>query len=237
MPRLLSLTLLSGVLLTVGLAMRPRVEAAPAPAEQQFADILKKAAAEYRDYGRVDDEMRWAPYLCRMPMPGVAHVSASKDDRTHGQKLYSLFVKQRDAYGFMDAKKVSPAPVGQVIIKQSWVPDEVVGVKIDGQKFREGIIVTPTKEKQPALFTGDHFWPYAQKDGKVFKAAKQADLFIMVKLDPMTPGTDDGWVYGTVTPDGKQVTSSGRVQSCMKCHQDAKNDRQFGLQGIVRGVR
>jgi hypothetical protein len=51
----------------------------------------------------------------------------------------------------------------------------------------------------------------------------------MFKLEPGTPGTDAGWVYGTVTPDGKQVTSAGRVESCMGCHQDAPHDRLFGL--------
>ena len=40
----------------------------------------------------------WAPFLCRQPLPGVAHVSDSNDATTHGQKLYSVFVKHRDAY-------------------------------------------------------------------------------------------------------------------------------------------
>ena len=51
----------------------------------------------------------------------------------------------------------------------------------------------------------------------------------MVKLDPSTPDTDAGWVYGTVSADGKQVNASGRIASCMKCHQQAKHDRLFGL--------
>jgi hypothetical protein len=51
----------------------------------------------------------------------------------------------------------------------------------------------------------------------------------MYKLDAKTPGTDEGWVYGTVTPDGKDVTCAGRVASCMGCHADAPHDRLFGL--------
>lgn len=200
-------------------------------AEPRFHDQLKKIAAEYRDYGRVDDEMRWAPYLCRMPMPGVARVSASKDDRTHGQKLYSLFVKDRNAYLQLDPKK--PVPVGQVLVKQSWLPEEVAGRKPEVPEriiLQETIKEPTTKKEKPSLaLDANHFWPYARKDGKVFRATKQADLFIMVKLDPSTPGTDNGWVYGTVTADGKTVTSAGKVESCMKCHQDAKADRLFGL--------
>ena len=50
----------------------------------------------------------------------------------------------------------------------------------------------------------------------------------MMKLDPKTPGADDGWVYGTVSADGKTVTSAGRVASCMKCH-ETRPTRLFGL--------
>lgn len=54
-------------------------------------------------------------------------------------------------------------------------------------------------------------------------------LFIMVKLEGTPSGTDNGWVYGTVTADGHTVTSSGKVQSCMGCHQDAPHGRLFGI--------
>jgi len=230
----LAVAALGAVLLAACWAMtsaHPAPAPAPAPAEAPFHDALKKIAVDYRDYGRVDDEMRWAPWLCRMPMPGVAHVSASKDDRTHGRKLYSLFVKDRQSYLGLGGKK--PVPVGQVIVKQSWVPEEVAA-KADGQGQtnwppREQVIVTRPRDKAKDPFSGDHFWPYASREGKVYKAAKQADLFIMTKLDPSTPGTDEGWVYGTVTPDGKKVTSAGRVESCRKCHVEAKHDRLFGL--------
>ncbi len=79
------------------------------------------------------------------------------------------------------------------------------------------------------LEQADHFLPFAEKDGKIYHAAKQADLFIMFKVDPKTKDTDKGWVYGTVTADAKKVTSSGKVESCMNCHQDAPHDRLFGL--------
>src|SRR6185369_1352871 len=175
-------------------------------------------------------EMRWAPYLCRAPMPGFARFSASKDDRTHGEKLYSLFVKDRAAYLGLDPKK--PVPVGQVIVKQSWIPEEVPARKSVPFPGRGDVIVT--KDPQPGKdkfhhFDADHFYPYAGKGNKTYKASKQGDLFVMFKLDPRTPGTDNGWVYGTVTPDGKKVTSAGRVESCMKCHQEAKVDRLFGI--------
>lgn len=61
------------------------------------------------------------------------------------------------------------------------------------------------------------------------KGSYRNALFIMTKLDPKTKDTDQGWVYGTVTADGKTVTSSGRVESCMGCHIQTKNDRLFGM--------
>jgi len=76
---------------------------------------------------------------------------------------------------------------------------------------------------------------YPSADGTAQAAAqpiasdKKMGLFIMMKLAPKTPGTDNGWVYGTVTADGKTVTSAGRVQSCMECHSPAPYDRLFGL--------
>jgi hypothetical protein len=71
--------------------------------------------------------------------------------------------------------------------------------------------------------------PVYVKDQIQYRAAKPAGLFIMTKLKPDAPGTDEGWVYGTVAPDGKTVTSAGRVESCMNCHRDAKHDRLFGF--------
>jgi len=82
--------------------------------------------------------------------------------------------------------------------------------------------------------TKDGFYPYAEKDGKLYKASKKGDLYIMFQLDAKTPGTDDGWVYATVTADGKTVTSAGRVASCMKCH-ETKTNRLFGLKADAKG--
>src|SRR4051812_33071032 len=46
-------------------------DVAPIAFEEQVLAI----AAEYQAWGRVDDELRWAPGLCRQPLPGVAHQS------------------------------------------------------------------------------------------------------------------------------------------------------------------
>lgn len=187
---------------------------AVAPAEEPvrsidtpFTSDLLKQVAEYQSWGRVDDMLRWAPTLCLMPKPR-AYVSASADEESHGRKLYSLFAKNRNEYALLgDSKTVS---IGQIVVKQSWLPEEVKDVK----------------EHNPQ----DHFDPYVRKGDKTFKASTPAGLFVMMKLDPKTDGTDEGWVYATLSSDAKTVTAAGRIESCMKCHQETKTDRLFGLQ-------
>lgn len=53
-------------------------------------------------------------------------------------------------------------------------------------------------------------------------------LFVMMKTGEA--GSDAGWIYATMSPDGKTVTASGKIASCMECHQSARtNDRLFGV--------
>jgi hypothetical protein len=198
------------------------------PEGEKFRKRLLEIARSYETYGRVDDEYRWAPYLCRMPSPGLARFSATADKKTHGQKLYSLFAFDRAKY--LAFPKDGQA-VGQVLVKQSWIPKEVD----DKGKELKPVVhhAKSAKRKDKVGFHGvdgkDAFLPYARKAGKLYKAERQGPLFIMYKVDPKTRNTDIGWVYGTVSADGKTVTSAGRVASCMKCHLKAEHDRLFGL--------
>jgi hypothetical protein len=204
----------------------PHADSEPRAAErgqgQSIQQELLNIAAEYRSWGRVDDEIRWAWWLCRAPNPALAHVSSSNDKGTHGQKLYSLFARDHDAY--VSLQSGGQVKVGQTIVKESWVPEEVTDPQV--KPYAWGETFTHIED--------DHFFPYAKKDGKLFRAGKPADLFVMTKLDPKTPETDAGWVYATITPDGKTVTSAGRIESCMKCHQ-TKSDRLFGMAEVSYG--
>jgi hypothetical protein len=101
--------------------------------------------------------------------------------------LYYLYARNREAYRLIHEL---PQPVGQVIVKESWIP-----------------AATSTFAK-PA--TG-----------------ARGPLFLMMKTGE--PDSDDGWIYATATPDGKSITSWGKLASCMECHQSAKHDRLFGL--------
>jgi hypothetical protein len=214
-------------------------EPVTAPGGPRFEKELREAVAKYLTWARADDMARWAPELCRVPPPPRARASASTDTKTHGRKLYSVFARDPRAYARLTPD--TPAPVGQVVVKQSWVPEEVTGeeaaevLAAEKKGWRLGAVPKGAAPKAarpegtPESARDDGFNPYTVRDGKVFKAAKQGELFVMLKLDPKTPGTDDGWVYGTVSPDGKSVSAGGRIESCMKCHVEAKTDRLFGL--------
>lgn len=203
--------------------------------DKSFHERLREIAKTYTKFGRVDDEMRWAPTLCDLPHPPVARVSQSKDKDGHGQKLYSIFAQEPRGYvhvARMDAK--DSVPVGQVIVKQSWLPEEVT----DPQEAKKAALLTPRQPSARVRFDGtrdivpdrkDSFVPYVYKGEKLYKAGKQGELFIMVKMDAKTPNTDAGWVYGTIAPDAQTVSSAGRVENCMGCHTKAKHDRLFGL--------
>ncbi|MCA8945658.1 MAG: cytochrome P460 family protein [Planctomycetes bacterium] len=68
----------------------------------------------------------------------------------------------------------------------------------------------------------------AYPDGDSLALGEPSGLFVMLKFDPSTNGTDAGWIYGTLSADAKTVTSAGLVESCMGCHQDAGPQRLFG---------
>jgi hypothetical protein len=181
-----------------------------APIVQAFATQALAIANEYLAWGRVDDELRWAPFLCRQPLPGIARESDSHDATTHGQKLYSVFAKHHDQYP-------NGPHTDQAVVKQSWKAELVT----DDAGFKPGSLPYVPD-------AGDHFYPYAQGDGGVYRASAPAGLFIMFRLDPTTPDTDGGWVYATISTAG-QVTSAGRVASCMGCHEVATHERLFGV--------
>jgi hypothetical protein len=181
--------------------------------DHSFDGMLLDVARSYKQFHRIGDGVRLTAVYCAAGRPFVPpRISASGDAGTHGRKLYWLYVKELPA-GYTEGDYTlpeKPNPVGQVVVKEAWHPQEV---KPDDELPDFTRVVRSADDK----------------DGRVFRTGEQGHLFIMFKLDPATPGTDQGWVYGTVTPDAKQVTCAGRVESCMACHRDAPHDRLFGL--------
>lgn len=185
---------------------------APVENDPRWHAQVREIAAGYTQWGRVDDEMRWAPTLCRMPMPARARMSASGDESTHGKKIYTLYAKDPVAYGAAPTMYAGPAQPGlsdisQAIVKEAFRPVEIAGDKGWGSDLRP-----------------------AQHAGKLYEPGEALGLYVVFKPDRPVAETDAGWVYATITPDLKTVTSAGKVASCMGCHQKiAGGGRLFGI--------
>jgi hypothetical protein len=87
------------------------------PSLQRLSSPLEHAARTYASWGRVDDEVRLAPGLCRAPIEPPLRTSTSRDETTHGRKQYYLFARNREAY--LHARDVDQ-PEGQIVIKESF---------------------------------------------------------------------------------------------------------------------
>lgn len=183
---------------------------------------LLEAAADYRQWTRVSNSALWAPTMCRTPDPAGVQESVSDDPETHGRKLYFLYASNERAYNAAnhqisgddsmreDPDVVRSQLVGLTLVKESWLPVEVANDEqpVDGTKWPD-----------------DHA---RGADGKVYRTGSRGDLFMMTKLSAHTSDTDEGWVYGVVSANGTKVLSSGRIESCMDCHEQAPFDRLFG---------
>jgi hypothetical protein len=180
-----------------------RTPAGNAPA---FGRKLREVAAHYRLLRPVYQAAKWAPEMCAAP-PAVPKLSRAPAGSGHGRKLYYLFTGGLAAYKQAVSKLERLQPVGQVLVKESWIPRRAAG----------------------SAHGGD---PAVVKSGtQAYLPGTKGPLFVMLKLDPRTKETDQGWVYGTLTPDGRTVTSAGRVAACMRCHQQGTHDRLFGPRG------
>lgn len=196
-----------------------KVEAAPAaPAAPQaiegqldpaFVPVIEQAVKGYEQFVRVTGEPKTAPTDCRLPGP-FARVSQAESDAQHGGKLYLLYARLAEAATRDYVKPAEPAAVGQTLVKEAWdcVPGPQTAATQASKRYPLGLTIQGA-------------------DGTCHAGAAHG-LFVMHKLAKNTPGTDQGWVYGTIDAKG-QVTGAGRMASCMRCHQDADNDRRFGL--------
>lgn len=196
--------------------------------KEQFHKELLQVAASYAKKNPVDYNLRNSPLDCRMPLPGVPAVSESDDQATHGRKLYYLFAKSARTYwqltqGKQEEKKEQAMPKvaepGFWLVKESWSSR-----KLSVEEYRK----TARPLEFPAV---SHF---AKQGDHYVEAQDKKGLFVMLKKAADTPDTDQGWVYATISPDGKRVTSAGRVASCMKCHEQAQHDRMLGIPGLPK---
>ncbi len=190
--------------------------------------ILRDAAQEYLAWNRVDDQRpHWAPFDCSLPSSGKGRISEAEGSKNHAQKLYYLYASNRAQYlrvGWEKAKEINQ-PIGQILVKDSFKPEKSKAPDIDPAKGPyEEFLKGHKKSKHTTPW-----WQYARQGEDYYKPGERYGLFMMLKFDPEMPGTDQGWLYATLSADGTEVTSSGRVESCMGCHEEAEQDRVFGI--------
>jgi hypothetical protein len=96
----------------------------------------------------------------------------------------------------------------------------------DAAAYEQHTQIQPTGQ----VLVKDSFHPVESEERgrKIYRTGERQGLFVMYKAD--TGETDNGWIYATLTADGKQVTSKGLIDSCMGCHADAGESRLFGVQ-------
>lgn len=190
-------------------------EPATAPDHSAF---IRRAADEYRSWGVVGPHVLWAPELCMAPPPPSVHVTEAMGLASDGHKLFALYASDGGGYlkGTGDGG-TDEFPVGMTLVKEAYEPVPI---------FTE-LPVPWTLETQP-IIEKHGFYPFATRGQAKYTIGARRDLFVMTKLAPETPDTDEGWIYGTVAPDGT-VTSAGLVESCMECHDSAPHERLFGV--------
>lgn len=185
--------------------MHPGEDAAP------FDDLIIDVVAEYRSWQRVSDYAYQAPTDCMWkPRHDGPVLSDSHDTATHGQKYYYLYQRDTESTTSYDYSETSGGqPIGQTFVKEALYLESASVAPFDFKPLgSEGLDLTKTYR---------------------LIEIKEPDLYVMHKVDPATPGTDEGWIYAVLTADGSTVREAGRIASCMRCHtSDKASDRMFG---------
>ncbi len=208
----------------------PNAELAP-DRRKAVEEELRKIAQGYKKYSRVsDDRVGWAPESCIGPPPPSVKETAAPQGSPHGRKLYFLYARDEKAYLEMSGNHWRPRitsymnPVGQIVVKEAFVP-----VTAESERARYTELENVMDRRNHDSAEAREYERYTEDDaGKLHKAGDLSGLFVMLKLDPRTPGTDQGWVYATLDKDLTTITSLGVIESCMNCHKQTNRDRLYG---------
>jgi hypothetical protein len=184
---------------------KPLSHEAPAASGQENANQIVTRIARYRGWTKLTDQTRWAPELCSAPanpsQPSV-RFSRSRDESTHGRKLYHLYSNDAPAYRAATTEPRIAAPIGLTIVKEAHS-----AIEVSGHAPAETATVT--------------------RDGRTFTPGPITALFVMTRVADQASAA---WTYATVDPDAMTVLTAGAISSCIKCHADAPHDGLFGLE-------
>lgn len=196
--------------------------------------LVERVAKGYSWLARADG-LFWAPYDCVAPPPPPAFLSAAPDGE-HARKVYRLLIQSPDAYASATGgvQPVGPSQIGMKGHGRDGGPWTVVpaasgtdAAAPEWSVFRETEQVLVKESYAPHECEAKAVGATAAVGGRTYCLDQPMGLFVMVKPKGATMPTDEGWIYGTWVSG--VVTSSGKVASCMACHQKAPHGRLFGL--------
>jgi len=216
-------------------SLQSPVVADGAQVDQRFIHDLWAIAKLYKSHARVDDEAAWAPFLCRMPMPGDGRISMADGDDDHARKLYYLYARDRSnylQYGGDNSESFSVSAY-QSVVKEAFVPRKLEGEEADTVKrwAEHGYLKPEDRKALKQAYGEGHpmLPPQVNAEGEPFIPGDAAGLFVLFRPEHDADATDEGWVYGTLSAEG-EITACGVIESCKTCHEEAQQERLFGLQ-------
>jgi len=130
--------------------------------------------------------------------PTTLFKSRSTDTASHGGKVFRLRAKDDSKYAYDLVQ-----PEGQILQLASFYYKEAHTTLGDRNSLRIG-------------------------ESLYLNATIRSNFYLMYKSNSTEYPTDSGWVYATVSADGKTVLQKGLIASCMKCHDQSKTDRMLG---------
>lgn len=188
--------------------------------------------------GPVDFQLRFGPVDCFMP-PVQPRFSESDPSGPHAEKLYLVHAYDATSYAGVDYSNdrqggmvfAEPDPEDpQQFFRDVALPE----LSREWQQIlvKEAFVPTLAGEELTTELAGQpSYVASAERGESSWLPGESAGLFLMLRTARDTPGTDEGWVYATVHPDGA-VGEVGEISSCADCHRRAGDDRMFGLPGI-----
>jgi hypothetical protein len=184
------------------------------PADKTVDDQLLAISKEYLSYELYNRNDYWTISLCEpyyyspSIIEDTLQFSHAGSTSPHGDKLYKLYTKYKEAYH----KKLEDQPEGQVVIKEVW---NVRQVPYGNDSIENNKLLVKRSMNDLMYYT-----PSTRKQ-----------LFIMYKAKP-TAENDKGWWYGIVDiekgADNAEVIESMKINRCVACHEKTKHDRMLG---------
>lgn len=196
---------------------------APDLIDALYSQRILEAARDFKKWECLQ-AIYQAPSQCAMASPSTALMqSQAKDGEAHGGKVYQLWmtslVKYRTATYDSEGRR------------------KIIGEEAKARALRGLTVVKDSFHVAEAKDNQDQVGVFEAGDTQSagYKVSRRGVVlgqpigqFVMIFVGMDQPGTDEGWVYGTVDARG-EVTAAGDVDSCATCHATAPHGRLFGV--------